>query len=384
VRNSNMGYQRALKALNLEYTEKIPLLGGIGLARTRGVRRLLSQELKGIERSEGDRYTRALYKALDIDMIYTTGPTPRRKEKMPRKTIYGDYEFFRKRLGGFGDAFHLAYRGMKLGQSPVATQLWVVERPFKTYPELLDYLESWNPDEQENRSVKELTEQYGEFWRGRQKLYEDVTLVCGATYVTLWTFFVIHLGYPFLSRLIHQDIDVFDESVAKFAAVTKKYHEAWARSGIKAFIQHDDIATENGPVMSPQWFREHLFPHFKEMWKPFKEKDIKVINLSDGNHTPFFEGYAEIGSDGFFVWNDANLSHADFEKLYEKWGGKKVLIFQPNRETMMYGTRKETIAEIEFMTSLSKKYNGAFLHGLGSRHHPSSAYKAWIKNRERT
>lgn len=374
-----MGYQRALKALNLEHTDKIPLLFNPAGDMELGHR--LAQKLAGLKRSEGDRYIRALYQALDVDMLYTTEPL--RLGKKPRKTIYGDYEFFRKRLGGFGDAFHLAYRGMKLAQSSVVTQLWVVERPFKTYAELLDYLGSWDPREQETRSVKELAEQYGEFWRGRQKLLEDITLVAGETYVTLWTFFVIHLGYPFLARLIHQDIDIFDESLAKFAAVTKKYHEAWARTGIKAFVQHDDIATENGPVMAPRWFREHLFPHYREMWKPFKHRGIKVINISDGDHTSLFEGYVEVGSDGFKVNNDANLSHADFEELYEKWGGKKVLIFQPNRETMMYGTKRETIAEIEFMTSLARKYDGAFLHGIGSLHHPATAYKTWVKNRGR-
>jgi len=108
-----------------------------------------------------------------------------------------------------------------------------------------------------------------------------------------------------------------------------------------------------------------------------------VINISDGNHTLLFEGYTEAGSDGFKVNQDARLSHNDLEQLYEKWGGKKILMFAPNREILMYGTRKETIDEIEFMTSLAKEYNGAFLHGINSQHHPTTAYKTWIKNRRR-
>jgi len=375
-----MVYERALKALKLEDTDKIPLYGGHWLAPR------LARKLTGIRRRKGDQYLRALHQTLDVDLVYTYQYTmePTRSGRMPRKTVYGDYKFFKKRMGDFADGFLLAYRGMeKMAQSPVATFPWVVERPFKTYPELLDYLNSWDPREQETRSVQEIAEQYGEYWRGRQELFEGITLVGGETYVTLWTFFIIHLGYPFLARLIHQDIDIFDECAAKFAAVTKMYQEAWVRTGIKAFLQHDDIATENGPVMPPEWFKKHLFPHYREMWKPFKDRGISVVNLSDGNHTPLFEEYVTAGSDGFQVCSDANLSHAEFEELYEKWGGKKVLIFQPNRETMMYGTEKETIAEIEFMTSLAKKYNGAFLHGLRSVRRPAAAYKTWIKNRER-
>ncbi|MFB0523776.1 MAG: uroporphyrinogen decarboxylase family protein, partial [Candidatus Bathyarchaeia archaeon] len=307
-----------------------------------------------------------------------------RLKRMPRKTIYGDYDFFRNRLGDFADGFLLAYKDMKLAQSPVVTFPWVVDRPFKTYPGLLDYLGSWDPREQETRSVKELSEHYREFWRKRQDLYGDVTLVGGETYVTLWTFFVIHLGYPFLARLIHEDIEVFDEAAAKFAEVTRKYQEAWATTGIKTFLQHDDIATENGPVMPPEWFRKHIFSHYRDMWKPLKERGITVINLSDGNHTQLFEGYVEAGSDGFELTYDANLSHADFERLYEKWGGKKVLIVSPNREKIVYGTKKETIAEIEFMTSLIGKHNGVFLAHMYSPHHPAVAYKTWIKNRWRT
>jgi uroporphyrinogen-III decarboxylase len=379
-----MGYHRALKALNLEYTDQIPLLGDIGVSRRTALK------LTGMTKSAGASYIQALYKALDVDMIYaqesSVDPsyTPfKRSWRRPTKTIYGDSEFFRKRLGEFGDAFHLAYKGMKLAQSPVVSQLWVVERPFKTYQEMLDYLESWDPREQETRSVDEIADKHRVFWKKCQELLEDVTLVAGVTYATLWTFFIIHLGYPNLTRLIHQNLDLLKEAMKKFSQVTKKYHEAWAKTGIKAFVQHDDVATENGPMMSPQWFSEHLFPLFKEMWKPFKERGIKVINISDGNHILLLEGYAEVGSDGFKVNPDARLSHNDLEQLYEKWGGKKILMFAPNREITMYGTRKETIDEIEFMTSLAKEYNGAFLHGINSQHHPTTAYKTWIKNRRR-
>lgn len=379
-----MGYKRALKALNLEYTDQIPLLGDMAVGRR------MSQKLTGMNRKERTKYIRALYEALEVDLIYAQNSiiepsyNPFIQSRRPRKTIYGDSDYFRKRLGDFGDAFHLAYRGMKLSQSPVVSQLWVVERPFQTYPELLEYLERWDPREQETRSVKELTEKHSTFLTKCQDLLADVTLVAGVTYVSLWTFFIIHLGYPNLTRLIHQNLDILLEALNKFSEVTRTYMEAWARTGIKALVQHDDLATENGPMMSPRWFRKYLFPLYREMWKPLKDKGIKVINISDGNHTLLFDGYAEAGSDGFKVNEDARLSHADLEHLYETWGGKKILIFAPNREILLYGRKKETIAEIEFLTSQAKKYNGAFLHGINSQHHPTTAYRAWINNRGRS
>ena len=48
-----MGYERALRAVNLKPTDKIPLLGTIGDTR-------FGERLTGVRSSEGNRYLRAL------------------------------------------------------------------------------------------------------------------------------------------------------------------------------------------------------------------------------------------------------------------------------------------------------------------------------------
>ena len=84
------------------------------------------------------------------------------------------------------------------------------------------------------------------------------------------------------------------------------------------------------------------------------------------------------------------MSHEDFEKLYEKWGGKKILIFAFNHNYYK-GTKPDLVKEQEYLTSHARKYNGAFLLGLepGDGFTPATeeyrdfAYYTWIKNRKR-
>jgi len=373
-------YERALKALNLESTDKIPLLGIIGDVE-------FAEQITGICRKNYEEHIPALYGALDVDMVYRIGIVDEQlkiawEEKKIEESIYGNFDDFRATFP-YTDAFHMAYKGCRLARTPAATLLWVVDRPFKTYDELVRQLKKYDPREDEERSVKEIAEQYRESWRRLQDLLGDVTLVAGEFYLTLLTFFIVRIGWNFMARLIYKNQELFDEVLAKYAEVSKKHIEAWSRTGIKAFVSHDDIATELGPMVSPSWYREHLFPLYRKIWQPIKDKEIKLIFVSDGDYTPLIDGLACAGADGFKINPDARLRHSDLIKLLDKYGGKKVFFLSLRREIMIFGSEEKLISELKFLTSLAKKYNGVFLHQEDNPNHLEAYYKTWIANRIR-
>jgi hypothetical protein len=377
-----MGYQRCIKAVNLKFTDQIPLCMPFSLSNR--MRTKLVQENNGFE-----FYTRNLYKTVDVDIEFFECPRKWNPPK-PKIPIIGDYNFFTDKYGEMSDLWRLAYDGMKLSLSSASTNPWVIERPFKTYEELLSYISSWDPSEKDNTSMRELSEDRMEAWRKRQEILEDITLVSGMHYLSPWTFLIAHFGYPMLSKLIFQDIDIFDETVKKVVKIVKKRFDAWANTGMKVFYQHDDVATANGPVVSPKLFKDHIAVHYKELWKPFKNKDIKVIAMSDGDHTPLFEVYADAGVDGFHLEPDSRISHEVYNNLFEKWGGKKILVFAPGYAFYL-GTEKDIVSELEFITSLARKYNGAFIFGITPGDGFTApqdnlldlVYEKWIKNRWR-
>jgi len=56
---------------------------------------------------------------------------------------------------------------------------------------------------------------------------------------------------------------------------------------------------DGGAIFHPNFYREYIFPRYKELWKPLKEKGIKVIFCSDGNFTEFIDDIVDAGADGF-------------------------------------------------------------------------------------
>ena len=378
--NVGLAIYRALRAINLESTDKIPLLNTIGGSS-------FAEKLSGVSRRERNKHIRAFHEALDVDLSYSMAFVSeeckyRWEDTLPEQTVYGSYEDFRGDYP-YTDLWHIAYKGCEVARSPASTILWVTERPFKEYRELLSYLREYDPRECEVRSVREISAHYRECWERQQRLLEGVTLVAGELYLTLFTFFIVHVGWKFMARLIYQNPELLDEALARYAEVSKKHMEAWSRVGIKAFVCHDDIATQLGPMVNPDWYWEHVFPIYRELWRPLKRKGIKIIFISDGNYTPLIEGLAWAGADGFKINPDAKLGHSELESLLDRYGGRKIFSLSVRRDIMMHGTEKDVVSELRFIMSLAKRYNGVFIHQEEEGKHFDAYYKTWVENRVR-
>jgi len=370
---------RAWKAVNLEYTDKLPLLAVIGedLAE-----KVTGVKIKGVK--DPAERMRRLYEALDVDMMYTLGVKfdviwSGRKPKLGR----GYFEDLKEDFP-YTDAFHVAYKGLKLARSKSASQLWVVERPFKTYEDLLRYLKRYDPRDDEPRSVSEIACEYREVYQTYREILDRVTLVAGEFYLTLFTYLIIHIGWPLLVKLAFKDPEILDDLLVKYAEVARKHVEAWSRAGIKVFFSHDDIAWKNGLFFPVYWYRRHIKPLWREIWKPIKDKGIKLIFVSDGDYRLLMDDIIDAGADGFHIEWDPRLSHKDMEELARKYGDSKILAISPSYEAMMHGSTQEAVAEAEWISDLAKKYPAIFLAEIPGKPENILAFcKTWISKRMR-
>jgi len=184
-----------LKALKFEYADQLLLLG---IAEDELVEKVTGIKIKGIKDPAGKM--RKIREALDVNMIYDLGMSNVLQENKQSKPGCGDFENPKE---GFlyTDAFHVAYNELKLARSGSASQLWVIERPLKTYGEVLKHLEDYDLREDEPRSMLEIAQEYKETYQTYQELLRDITLVAGEFYLTLFTYLIIHIGWPMLVRL---------------------------------------------------------------------------------------------------------------------------------------------------------------------------------------
>jgi hypothetical protein len=150
---------------------------------------------------------------------------------------------------------------------------------------------------------------------------------------------------------------------AKFARVLERFGEytlhharAWAQTSIPVYIQHDDIVWTSGPFIRPDFYREVIFPIYRELWKPLKAAGKKVIFCSDGTVDMFMEDIAECGADGF-IFEPCN----DFEKIVRALGGSHCLFgSKVDCRTMAFGTWEQVRAEIDATLALTRGMPGHF------------------------
>jgi len=327
---------------------------------------------------------RVIYSALDSDLLYQLGV---RLDVIwndkPAELGEGSFDNL-KRDFPYTDAFDVAYKDLKLRRTPSATQLWVIDRPFKTYSELLNYLKHYDPRSDEPRSAKEIATEYKRVHQVYQQILNGVSLVAGEFYLTLFTYLDIHIGLTLVSRMARQNPEVLDGLLTEYAEVARKHVEAWSMTGIKVFVSHDDIAWRGGLFFPTEWFKDHVVPLWKSIWTPIKEKGIKLIFVSDGDYRPLMDDIVQAGADGFHIEWDPRLPHDAMQALAEKYARGKILIIHPSYEIMNYGDPTQAESEARWIASLAREYPAIFLADVpGKKENIEAFYRKWFSLRTR-
>jgi len=146
----------------------------------------------------------------------------------------------------------------------------------------------------------------------------------------------------------------FAKVLERFGAYTLHHARAWAATSIPVYIQHDDIVWTAGPFLRPDFYREVIFPVYRELWKPVKAAGKKIIYCSDGKVDMFLEDIAASGADGF-LFEPCN----DFDKIVQEYGGHYMLAgSKVDCRTMAFGSWDQVKAEIDATLALTRGLPG--------------------------
>lgn len=110
----------------------------------------------------------------------------------------------------------------------------------------------------------------------------------------------------------------------------------YIREGQDGVAWGTDFASNKGPFISPNMFREFCLPAIKERVKRVKSFGIKVLKHACGNNTLLMDMFIEAGYDAYqSIQETAGM---DLKWLKEKYGDKIVLWGGVNVENLVSGT----------------------------------------------
>ena len=328
-----MCYDRGLSAIYLEESSRVAQIEYISHTG------LISKLCGGDPFRSPDEALAKTYEKLDTDMIFWTKQSYDAYDRAEQKG-----ETFSVRSDSWSDLFPTR---------------WRVTFPVSSVEDVLNY----DPEEEmelNDRDLGGLVEYFNNEHKRTQDLFRT-QLVPGGHYCTTFMWPVMTFGLEWTLKAMYYDPKRFERLLGRFAQISLRDFKAWAQCDIKAFISHDDICMTEGPMISPGWLRQHVFPWYKKLWQELKSKGVKVLFCSDGNITPIVDDLAEAGADGFIM-----EPSCDLELITEKYGDDKVLMGNVDLKVLTFGDEEEISREVMRCLRTSGHCPGYFINVTGS------------------
>lgn len=108
----------------------------------------------------------------------------------------------------------------------------------------------------------------------------------------------------------------------------------------------DDLAFGTGPMISPQAFRDHLFPWYREMADRCHKNDLLFCMHSDGDLMPLMEDLIDLGLD---VLQPIDPTCMDIVKVKEMYGDRLCLVGNVPNELLRSGKPDDVEAAVRYL-----------------------------------
>ncbi|NQS88966.1 hypothetical protein HQ584_04170 [Patescibacteria group bacterium] len=339
-----MSRERALAAINLKKTDRIPNFDGITIHPE------FIQKVSGLNlREHWEEAVIRCIKILDVDVIGAGVPSYGRTQEKSDKLVEGKRVIHKKGK---------AYTKMGAGESE-----WTVDFASR-FPSVKSVLE-YDPFSCNEKSVDELALNYRIQHEEDQAFYGRHALASQGIYKSLFMWPVMTFGWEMFLLTAAQEPEEFGKVMERFAKVSMKYFQAWARvDNLHIFSSHDDLAMTRGPVLHPEWYRKYIFPFYPKLWMSLKEKGVKIIFRADGNMDEFIDDIAACGADGFCIRKETNIA-----KIAKKYGDSKIIIGNIDTRALSFGSKEEIEEEVKRCVAQVGDCPGYFFQASGDIPH---------------
>ena len=118
-----------------------------------------------------------------------------------------------------------------------------------------------------------------------------------------------------------------------------------ARAGAKFALSADDIAGVNGLFMSPQHFKDIIYPAMKRLYASWHASGLYVMKHTDGGIEPILDLLVDTGLDCLHPIDP--LAGMSLEKVKRKYGSKICIMGNVNcAGHLVFGTPQQVTAEV--------------------------------------
>jgi len=328
-----MSYEIGMKVMNLEMTERVGRTEYF--EHTDFIRHLTGLNPMSPNKDEKKEAWKKFEQWADFDFRWFNNDGPKEWKDLGRATDMG----------------HAVYQegGIDFRDTLIC--------PFKTPDEVLSFdavKEYGLPD------IKERANYFKQVYANVKSENPNLVLP-GGYYKTIVSGCIQAFGWDMFLMGVGTNPDKFGEYVLEgFFNLTLANVKAWAETGIKFFIQHDDMVWTSGAIFNPEWYRKYVFPRYKKLWQPLKEKGIKVIFCSDGDYTEFIDDIAQAGADGFIFEPMTSL-----ELIVQKYGKTHVIVGNADCRILTFGTKEDIEKEVKRCMDTAKHCPG-FIMAVGN------------------
>ncbi len=201
----------------------------------------------------------------------------------------------------------------------------------------------------------DLVAQFNDQYDKSCAVYDDCVNMTG-TYITAFSGLIDMLGWDMLLMAAGTDIKRFGALMKRYIEWMKPFYRALAESKTPVVMVHDDIVWTSGPFVAPQWYREFLFPGYKELFAPVLESGKKLIYTSDGTYTEFIDDIADVGVHGFVM-----EPTTDMEYVAKKYGKTHSFVGNADTRILLMGTKDDIRAEVKRCMDIGKHCPGFFM-----------------------
>ena len=178
-------------------------------------------------------------------------------------------------------------------------------------------------------------------WEKIEKIYPGKFTDARAFYCTTFMWGICIFGWDVFLMALGLDPDKTGQALQRISDITVRMYEYFAMCDHAEFIcPHDDVCITSGPVISPKWYRQYIWPQYEKIFEPVKKKDKPVIITADGNLTKLAPDMANV-LDGFIF---ESSTPADF--MFENLGKDKCLIGGIDVRPLTFGKPADVEKEV--------------------------------------
>ncbi|MHA1229024.1 MAG: uroporphyrinogen decarboxylase family protein [Candidatus Helarchaeota archaeon] len=243
------------------------------------------------------------------------------------------------------------------------------------------------PPNDENISNKQLQYIYKALdnfdWEFGIKTYKKLRklgLCMPITFLGIWEIWDSLYGVDHLSKFYYEIsrefrkkkgpiLDLWDRLENFFIEALERYSEIGVRiAGIL-----DDLVYDEGTFVNPKFYREFLYPHYKNIINKAHKLGMKIFIHTDGKLEPVIKDLIDLGFDGIqSIQADVN----NFKNIKENFGDKICLIGGISSKRLELASPNEVYTEAKLKTIIGK-INGGYIAGSDNVIHDGVKMENW-------